>query len=158
MRLIIDVLVALTLVGILAGVAFHYREQRNLEANITLTTSEVKRFESQVALQSALETVEVTEFGWPVSIDPTWFGDNLPVNALLHESYPLVEIASELDRDLEHPRRLMAADSRMARFWYSPYSGVVRARVPADLSDASALALYNRLNGTYLSAFWGSAE
>jgi len=158
MRLIIDVLVALTLVGVLAGVAFHYRAERAQTAQVELTAREVERFHSQVALQAALGTTDLTDFGWPTSIDPEWFGDNLPRNAMLEEGHPLVEVASLADRDLHHPRRLMAETRSTAKFWYNPYTGDIRARVPSDLSDASATKLYNDVNGTALSGLWDHGE
>jgi hypothetical protein len=42
-----------------------------------------------------------------------------------------------------------------AAFWYNPYKGILRARVPYDISDERALDLYNRVNGTSVSSIYG---
>ncbi len=46
----------------------------------------------------------------------------------------------------------------MAQFWYNPNTGVLRARVPADVSDATALKWYNHINGTNLTGIFALAE
>jgi hypothetical protein len=102
-------------------------------------------------LQTAMEKIEMSQRGYPLHIDAAWFAGNLPVNPLLGPSHPWLEIASEDQRDSRHPTNLIAFRRDVAQFWYSPYTGEVRARVPAEVSDATALRLYNRINGTALT-------
>jgi hypothetical protein len=151
MRLVIDSLVALMLTGILAGVVLHTRAEWRLEDKIELARAEVERFHSQIMLQTALEQVELSQRGYPARVDPGWFAGNLPVNPLLGPSHPWVEIADEKQRDLHHPPNLIAFSGDVAQFWYSPYTGEVRGRVSAEVSDATALRLYNRVNGSKLT-------
>jgi len=151
MRLVIDSLVALMLTGILAGVVLHTRSEWRLEDKIELARAEVERFQSQIMLQAAMEKVGLSQRGYPTRVDPAWFAGNLPVNPLLGPSYPWLEIADETQRDLRDPPNLMAFSTDVAQFWYSPHTGEVRARVSADVSDATALRLYNRINGTKLT-------
>ncbi len=151
MRLIIDSLLALMLVGVLAGVGLHYRHARQVEQQIELTRSEVRRFQAQIMLQAALEKVPLSQRGYPVTIDTKWFGDSLPTNLLLGPAYPWVEIASATERNRLHPTRRMATTRQLAQFWYNPNTGMVRARVPDSVSDATALRLYNRINDSAVS-------
>lgn len=146
MRLVLDSLVALMLVAVLAGVTLHYRHERVREEMVVATRSELRRFQTQLMIQAALEKVPLTPRGYPVSVDPAWFVGNLPRNLLLDSSYPWVEIAGKSERDRLHPARHMATSRSLAQFWYNPYNGVVRGRVPDSVSDATALRLYNRIN------------
>jgi len=56
---------------------------------------------------------------------------------------------------LDPPVR-MTIDGKLASFWYNPYQGIVRARVPVCVSDRKALDLYNSINGTRLSELYGA--
>lgn len=158
MKFVIDSLVILMVVGILGGVFYFTRTERQVEQQVELARSELRRFESELLLQSALEGVELTTRGYPTTVDPEWFGGSLPMNPLLGRSYPWLEIASEAERDLLHPLRRVASDHGVAQFWYNPYRGVLRARVPAGIADATALKLYNRINGCSLPSLFASGE
>lgn len=146
MRLVIDSLVALMLVAVLAGVALHYRQEQLVEQRVLITQSEVRRFQAQIMLQAAVEKVPLSHRGYPLSIATQWFAGDLPSNLLLGPAYPWVEIAPDTHRNLLHPTRHMATNRNLAQFWYNPYTGVVRARVPDSVSDETALRLYNEIN------------
>ncbi len=152
MRLLIDSLVALMLVGILGAVAFNWRSEDQVKSDISLAASEVQRLESQIELQAALENVELTQRGYPRLVKPEWFHGNLPLNPLLENGHPWLEIAATSQHDLHHPPNPIAAGKDVAQFWYNPHTGEVRARVPSGVSDAQALEFYNRVNGTSLKS------
>ncbi|MDY7110274.1 MAG: hypothetical protein SYC29_16720 [Planctomycetota bacterium] len=146
MRLILDTLVALMLVGILAGLVMHHRQAQDVRAAQDLARDEVRRFQQQIHLHTALSGGEQRERGYPVSIEPDWFQGNLPVNPLLGRDHPWLEVAGPGATHALHPTDLVAADRDSASFWYNPATGVVRARVPVGVSDAQALELYNYVN------------
>jgi type II secretory pathway pseudopilin PulG len=151
MRLLLDILAALMVVGILAGVVAIKRDARAEQSQRDLTRQEVKRFQTQVLLQSALsEDVSQASGNHPQTIDPAWFKGNLPHNYLLGPGHPWCEIAGESQRGLHHPPDRTAANDDTAAFWYSPFTGEVRARVPVGISDAQALELYNFINDSNL--------
>ena len=150
MRLITDTLVALMLVGLVAGVVVYQHRKRDLEQRVQTTRAAVERFQSQINLQAAMEKVTLTQRGYPQTVKLEWFDGDLPGNSLLGETYPWVEIASSSRRDRLHPVNRMATTHEVAQFWYNPYTGVVRARVPDSVSDATALRLYNRVNSSDL--------
>ncbi len=152
MRLIIDTLVALTLVGVLGGIALHSHREKEMERRIKLARDELRHIQSQVMLQSAMETVALTRHGYPETVDPAWFGDRVPGNPLLKAGHGFVSVADQSEADAEHPRDPMAVGLGTAQFWYTPYKGVVRARVPDDVSEATALRLYNRVNDSQLTS------
>ena len=151
MRRIIDSLFAFVLVGVLVGVALHYQHKRRFEQDVSVTRAAVRRFQAQIMVQSALEKVPLSQRGYPLTIETRWFGNTLPSNLLLGPAYPWVEIASADQRNMTHPPRRMATDRKLAQFWYNPNNGVVRARVPDSVSDATALRLYNDINDTAVS-------
>ncbi len=150
MRLFTDTLVALMLVGLVAGVVLHHHHKRDLEERVRMTRGEVERFQSQIMLQAALETVALTPRGYPQTVKREWFEDDLPRNHLMGAMAPWVEIAPLSRRDRPHPVNRMATTSQVAQFWYNPRTGVVRARVPDSVSDTTALRLYNAVNDSDL--------
>ncbi len=152
MRLILDTLVALMLVGLGAGMVLHHQHKRDVEQRILSTRAEIERFQSQIMLQAALEKVPLTQRGYPVTVEPEWFGDDRPMNYLLGETYPWVEIARSSRSDRSHPVNRIATTREVAQFWYNPYTGVVRARVPDSASDATAGRLYDQVNYSDLGA------
>ena len=151
MRLITDTLVGLMLVGLAAGAVLHHHHKRDLEERVRTTRGEVERFQSQIMLQAAMEKVPLTQRGHPQTVELEWFDGDLPSNDLMGDTYPWVEIARSSRRDRLHPVNRMATTHEVAQFWYNPYTGVVRARVPDSLSDATALQLYNRVNDSDLA-------
>lgn len=150
MRLLIHSLLVLMVAGIAAGVALyhvHDREQSTLRA---LARSEVIRFQQQIHLQAAL-LPDSPEGTGPATVDPAWFKNDRPVNPLLGSEHPWVEVAGAPQKHLLHPPDLTAINSEVASFWYNPFAGVVRARVPVGISDAQALDLYNEINDCALT-------
>ena len=158
MRITIYSLVALMVTGVVAGVVLYGRAARETEQRIVQARAEVRRFQSQIMLQAGLEQAELTVRGYPVAVNPEWFHGNLPTNPLLGPGHPWLGIANDSRSDLEHPVNLTASDHSLAQFWYNPYTGQVRARVPAGISDAAALELYNRVNDCDLPDLFESAR
>ncbi|MCK4874162.1 MAG: hypothetical protein KAS72_15675 [Phycisphaerales bacterium] len=147
MRLVIDTLVALMLAGLLGGLVLHDRQAEQSDEDLHLLRSELRRIEQQVAYHTAVVDVPMTGRGFPTTIDPEWFGGLLPKNTLVRDDRPWLELATAEQADLAHPPIRVLLDQTYASFWYNPYQGVVRARVPADVSDEKALGDYNSANG-----------
>jgi hypothetical protein len=152
MRLIIDSLVALMLAGILAGVVMHNRQREERAGQINSTRDALHQIEQHLKVQIALEKVELTDAGWPRTIDPEWFPLQQPRNLLLSEGRTWVEVVGPQDRHMRHPRTITGDDRALAAFWYNPYQGIVRARIPAGITDVETVSLYNQVNGTTLSS------
>jgi len=146
MRLFMDSVVALMLVALLGGVMWHNRTDQTDHRLRDTTQGEVRRFQQQVALQSTLGKVERNERGYPQTIDPAWFQGALPQNPLLDVTHPWLEIASPDQKELLHPIQRIATDKKLAKFWYNPHMGVIRARVPMGVSDEATLQMYNYVN------------
>lgn len=150
MRIVFNILILLMIAMLLAGVAWQHHEQRAEQQRIDQTREEVNQFHRVISLHTALNNIERSMRGYPLTIDPAWFDEELPDNPLLDASHPWLEIAHEAHADLLHPPVRAASDHRYARFWYNPAHGIVRARVPRKASDAATLRLYNSVNGTNL--------
>ncbi len=159
MRILLDILAVLMIGGVLAGVMWlHQADQNHADARYD-TRSELRRFQQQIMLQSAIGDIERTARGYPATVDPDWFetGD-LPRNALLGPGYPWVEVAAPADERRMHPSRLVAIAPDTAQFWYNPHTGIVRARV-ADLgSDADTLSVYNEINDSKLQTLFPTVD
>jgi type II secretory pathway pseudopilin PulG len=158
MRLLIDSLVALMLAGVLAGVLLQERAAQSEDEQLETLREETRRFQRQVMLESAMGGVQKNESGYPVSINPEWFGEQLPSNPLLADVHPWLEMAGPDQRALDHPPDRTATRPEQARFWYNPWKGRVRARVPRSATDAEAVELYNYANDCQLPSIFATAE
>jgi type II secretory pathway pseudopilin PulG len=156
MRLIVDILVVLMLMGILAGVVMHNRQARYVQDQRELARAELERFQQHIHYQAVASDAAAAQPRYPESIDPEWFGGRLPRNPLLPEGHPWVEVGSSGRKTAEHPASLIATDLNVAQFWYNPHTGIVRARVPAGISDAEALDLYNAVNSCALTSLFST--
>ena len=158
MRTLLNILVVVMLVGILVGVVMIRSNKGIKQDQIRTARDEVHRFQRQITLQATMAEVELTAEGYPLTADPNWFYGNLPQNLLIEAGHPWVEIAGRNDRSLLHPLDLVVRDAAAAQFWYNPYKGIVRARVPADISDAIALEIYNQVNDSSLGGVFSRSE
>lgn len=154
MRLLLDSFLALTVVACLAGAVWYARTDHMDERNVDMAQESVRRIQREVYLQAQLGQVELTDKGMPVSIDPHWFGDELPRNPLLDENRPWLSVAGDSELGFIHPRDLTADTEGRAAFWYNPDTGVVRARVPQTLSDEQIITQYNMVNGSVLATIF----
>ena len=154
MRLAIDSLVALMLAAVLTGVVLKSKTGGGETAELNQVRSEVRRFQQQVMLQAALEQVELSEGGFPKTVDPEWFHGDLPANSLLDPATPWLEVASRSQLTMLHPPLRVATGEKTARFWYNPRLGLVRARVPAGISDSQAIRWYNQINDCDLATLY----
>lgn len=158
MRLLINTLTLIMLTGLLAGGMIYKRHEDQESNRLAQAREDVRRMQRQISLQSALKEVVLTESGYPATVDPTWFEGELPLNNLLDDSHPWVEVASGADQMLMHPPDRVAVRRDQARFWYNPSNGVIRGRVPVATSDATALMNYNYINDSQLDSLFEDAD
>jgi len=149
MRLVIDSLVALMLAGLLGGILLYQRSTEEESRDVELLRQSLRRIEQQIAYHSAVADTQLTGRGFPETIDPEWFAADLPRNVLANGPHPWLEVATAEQANLQHPPVRVMLDKSYAGFWYNPYQGVVRARVPSEVSDEQAIAIYNEVNGSY---------
>lgn len=147
MRWMRDVVAAVGVISLVGGTLYLQRARRAEDALFQQAQTDVRRMELEIKYRAATKTSDLNARGWPVTIDPAWFQHNPPANALLDDDRPWVEVAGTAQAELMHPPVRMAVDRDLAAFWYNPYQGVIRARVPVMVSDDKATELYNRING-----------
>ncbi len=149
MRRVVDIVIVLSVAGVI-GWMVHYRmNAQNLDEDAVFVRQEVRRFELEIKLRAATENAELTGRDWPMTIDPAWF-ESPPQNTLVSRDRPWVDVAPPEHADLSNPVMRLAMDHTYASFWYNPYQGIIRARVPMAINDEQALRLYNEVNGTSL--------
>lgn len=158
LRRIVDAVTVLTAVGVIAGFAGREVDRRQREGQISGVADAVRRFELTLKLHAATEQTDVNARGWPVWVDPAWFEGDPPRNTLVSGSRPWVEVATPEQAHLLHPEVRVALDEDQAGFWYSPYQGVVRARVPMAMSDEGTLELYNTVNRSDLTSLYSDID
>lgn len=156
MRRIVDIVALLTLLVGGLGLGLWVWQARSEERQVEHTALAVQRLRREVEVRAVISLVDATRRSYPESIDPEWFGDDPPRNALLSAGLagerPWLEVAREDQADLTDPPVRIALTSRDAAFWYNPALGIVRARVSSNVSDKRALEIYNRVNGTSLES------
>ncbi len=154
LRRTVDV-VALGLCLVVATlVVIQHTRSDSVENVVVQTELALSRFHSVLKVQATTNGVAVNGRGWPNTIEGQWFDDEPPLNHLLTGDRPWVELAPAEDADRDHPADPVAFDTnehKAASFWYNPYRGVVRARVAPQINEDETLALYNRVNGVFLS-------
>ncbi|MGQ0627321.1 MAG: hypothetical protein ACT4PL_04375 [Phycisphaerales bacterium] len=111
----------------------------------------VREVERVIRRKGTLGEADLNERGYPVTVDVRWFKDGAPMNPLVSGTHPWLEIAGESEAALQHPPVRLAVSESLATFWYNPYQGIVRARVPVMVSDAQSTMLYNRVNSSALA-------
>jgi hypothetical protein len=154
LRRIVDV-VALGLCLVVVTLVVIQQTRSGSTDNVVMQTElSLSRFHSVLKVQATTRGVAVNGRGWPNTIEGAWFEDHPPLNHLLSGDRPWVELAPAEDADRDHPADPVAFDidgHREASFWYNPYRGVVRARVAPQINEEATLALYNRVNGVFLT-------
>lgn len=153
-RRIVDILIVLGALGLVGGVAAWQIDQQQQRQALKAVADTVRDFDRMIRLRAATKDVELNARGWPVTIDPKWFDGNPPRNPLVTPDRPWVDIAPPEDARLTNPAVRIAVSRELASFWYNPYQGIIRARVPVSISDQRALELYNTINGTDLDVIF----
>ncbi|MCA9277470.1 MAG: hypothetical protein H6815_01630 [Phycisphaeraceae bacterium] len=151
MRWFVDLLVVIAVVTAACGFIWLKGQNRIKETDVNALIENRERLQVEIkARAAAKDAVELNSRGWPRSVSVQWFLTNCPSNPLLRGDRPWIEIASELEAYLEHPLHRAATRAEHATFWYNPYNGVVRARVPMQTTDDQTLRLYNLVNESNL--------
>jgi hypothetical protein len=147
MRLIVDTMLALLLIGVLGGIIWYQRGQEAWLDKVTAVQEALRAVESKALYYGALGDVDSTRQGYPLRVDTAWF-DPLPVNLLFaDEARPWMDTVTPEEADAFNPARIIA-EGNVSAFWYNPYRGIVRARVPMQLTQGATIKLYNLVNGT----------
>ena len=155
MRRLIEILIIGTVALVIGGMLYYRATNQTLEHDADFVAGEVRRFELEIKVRAATTSAELTERAWPMTIDPAWF-ESPPQNTLVSRDRPWVEVAPPEHAELFDPVYRIALDPTLASFWYNPYQGVIRARVPIAINDEQALRLYNRINGTRLTELYAT--
>jgi hypothetical protein len=152
MRLFIDSMILVMVLAILvAAVSSRHARQAHERDLVTLHEGLVQ-FDDQLAFRGAIWQSEHEDAGaYPPQVMPDWFRYGLPGNPLVSGDRPWVDIAPANDNN-QHPPDPLAEGPGQAAFWYNPNLGIIRARVPRQVSDRLTLDLYNTANHTNLPA------
>lgn len=152
MRLLVDTLIVCMLLGTLAGILIYQRSQRSELLRIEAVQQAMRAIESESLYRAALGEAEATPRGYARHLRRNWFEhqpQNLFLDADAHNGPWVEHINMDSERELANPRHIVASTEHPP-FWYNPYRGVVRARVPMQMSQRSTVDLYNAINGTYV--------
>jgi hypothetical protein len=152
MRWIRDIMLLALLSAIAAGVLWYQSQKADEQAILDRTTANTQRLEREVRFRAATKAGELNARGWPMTVDPTWFDSDPPQNFLVTDDRPWIEVAGPEDAGLQHPPIRLTLDDKTAAFWYNPYEGIVRARVPIQMTDDAATAMYNAVNQVSISS------
>ncbi len=154
MRMLVNTIVGLCVAALLAVVWAKSSREQDEVARASGAASAIRNIQQVLSYQAAYDKAPSNSRGWPITIDPAWFGGDVPRNPLVTAQHPWIEIAPPSDAGLLHPAVRLAVSPALAGLWYNPYQGVVRARVPVMISDAKSVALYNQVNGTTLATIF----
>ena len=149
-RLLVDGLIALLLVGVLVCVVLFHREQDEMTRHYQSVHDALIVLHERAFYHSVLGKDEQETMGYPKTISPLWFrAEGLPMNTAVPGRQPWLDIAPQGD-DSYHPPDAVITRSDQAGFWYNPNRGIFRARVMPQWSPSATLQLYNQLNSVEL--------
>lgn len=156
MRWLSGVVAGVCVGAVALGIGYSYKGRLESIQQNSKTQNAISRLRRELDVRIATKAVELNERGYPKTIDPAWFKDQeQPVNRLLSDEHPWLEIAGPEQAHLKHPEVRVALTKDTPGLWYNPYQGVIRARVPTTVSDEEALTTYNKVNEASLtSLFW----
>jgi hypothetical protein len=150
MRLVVDTLIAVMLIAVLGGLLLRQRSEQSMLERIGLVQQSIRAIESQALYRAAVGDAEGTPRGFARLMDAAWF-EHVPQNELIadHAIRPWVDLSPDDQPDRLNPAHVVA-EGPLASFWYNAERGVVRARVPDQMSQQATVDLYNLVNGTSL--------
>lgn len=151
MRLLVDTVIALMLAAMLGGALLSQRQDREQLDRIAAVQQSVRAIQSQALYRAAMGEVEATPSGYSRKIDIAWF-DGPPRNILVEdegEAFQWIDYPAEDAHQAFDPTHIVASGGQ-ASFWYNPFRGIVRARVPRQFTQQATVDLYNLVNGTSL--------
>ena len=148
MRRVIDILIVLMLMAVLFGLVWHYRNEQKHVSDFRAVHDAISRLYEQALMQGSLDD-HTTRGGFPLMMQPKWFGQTLPINVLVPSVQPWIDIAPIGDQ-ADHPPDPVIVSDEQAGFWYNPNRGLFRARVMPQFSEEETLDAYNQLNNTAL--------
>lgn len=154
-RWIAPILIGVMLAWALSASEWRRRTDLDSEATIARAIEARRLLERQVRIRAATKAATLNNSGWPTTISPEWFEDHPPRNPFVSPGHPWIDIAGPDQASLLDPPVRQALTPADAAFWYNPANGVVRARVGPMVTDAHAVATYNRLNGSTVSSLFG---
>ncbi|RMH24436.1 MAG: hypothetical protein D6693_10030 [Planctomycetota bacterium] len=154
MRWLVNIVAVLLALALGAGVVLHGRTVRREQEAVREVRAAVRQIERELRRRSATGSVEVNGRGWPITVEPAWFGASPPVNRLLPPDRPWIEIAPPEHKDYLHPVVRQSYNEHVPAFWYNPALGIVRARVPVMVSDRLATELYNEVNTVAIASIF----
>jgi hypothetical protein len=156
LRRAVDLSTIAAAVGLTAMLAWHFSGQFKREKEVQTVQDSLRRFDQMLSMRAAAKDTPMSGRGWPLTMDATWFGNDPPRNVLLTPDRPWIEVAAASEAHLKHPNIRVAADYKTAAFWYNPYQGILRARVPYEISDERAREMYNLINQTTVDSIYGT--
>lgn len=146
MRLLIDTMIALLLVGVLAGLLLHHRDQQGEMLQVQVVHDALTALYEE-SLYHGTDPDSLTAAGFPKTISASWFKGKVPMNVTAPASQPWLDVAPMGD-NADHPPDPVIISPTQAGFWYNPQRGIFRARVVPQFSEQETVEYYNRLNNT----------
>jgi hypothetical protein len=131
-------------------------EQFTTKTRVSECENALSGLRQEIKRHAGLGDEALTGRGWPVTIQPEWFEGTAPRNPFLVGKRPWVEVATPTEALLMHPVIRCDTSGQFAEFWYNPYLGIVRARVPYLRSDRETLVLYNDINDADLASLFSA--
>lgn len=152
MRIVIDIMIGLMLVGAVTGGLYIYNSQAQGERDIESVHAALQQLQEQATYHRTVQSAMADRDVMLVHVHAQWFGEDVPTNLLLKGDRPWIDLAPPGDLS-DHPPDPVAHSQSQASFWYNPTTSIFRARVSPASSEAQTLALYNRVNDSGLAGF-----
>ena len=140
---LVELLIVLVILGALTAIAVRAIRDHAEEARVAAMASVVRTAQSQIDLYCAQHSA------YPPTVDPAWFQGELSNTWHPAHATPLWLSPDPVKR---YPSNKVLTQASASTLWYTPFFGRFYARVPAQATDAETIDLFNRVNGTRITA------
>ncbi|XAL98705.1 type II secretion system protein [Phycisphaeraceae bacterium D3-23] len=135
---LIEIIIVVSILAILAAMVIpRFANSKDQAAESALMTS-------VNSVNTKLTDVFASSGDWPTTIESSWFIGGEPNHMQNVFGVPMIEI---VDTDgLTHPANKTLKAGVGGAYWYNSATGVFRARISDQGSEAATLAQYNKVN------------
>ena len=148
---LIEILIAMAILLILAGIAYPRVAQLGELAPSTTMAVVVRQIRERIQFHAAVADVPLSTEGYPQTVDPRWFaGGRLPADGWTASTLKVQVVHGP--KAASFPNRksfVVRPDGRPAgqTAWYNAANGSFCALVPRKGTTDEILAVFNRVNG-----------
>ncbi len=144
---LIEILIVVTIIGIMAAVVVPLFGNVDVTAKSESMATVVRHTRELIAYRAAAGEGELSDQGFPVAVDPTWYPNNqLPYHGWTCQPMIVETVTGAADAVYPATKTYNSESAGAKNAWYNKTNGAFCLRIPAQGNDAETLAIFNEVN------------